>query len=65
VVTSGFEVPFVQARSLDAKPLLESSTAEFRFWDPYGNFGQRTVRFLIKGKPYEAVLCEPIMVQIY
>jgi hypothetical protein len=64
VETNGFEVPFVQARSLDAKPLLISSTAEFRFSDPYGNFGQGAVRFLIKGKPYEAALREPLTVQI-
>ena len=64
VVTNGFEVPFVQARSLDAKPLLTSGAAEFRFSDPYGNFGQESIQFLIKGKPYEAMLGEPLTVQI-
>jgi hypothetical protein len=63
-VTNGFEVPFVQARSLDAKPLLASGAAEFRFSDPYGNFGQESIRFLIKGKPYEAMLGEPLTLQI-
>ncbi|MDY7018046.1 MAG: hypothetical protein SVK44_07540 [Nitrospirota bacterium] len=63
-VTSGFEVPFVGARSLDAKPLLASGAAEFRFSDPYGNFGQESIRFLIKGKPCEAILGEPLTVQI-
>lgn len=64
VETSGFEVPFVQARSLDAKPLLTSGAAEFRFSDPYGNFGQGAVRFLIKGKPYEAALGEALTVRL-
>ena len=60
----GFEVPFVKARSLDAKPLLQSNTIEFAFSDPYGNYGQESIRFLIKGKPYEAAIGEPLTVRM-
>ena len=60
----GFEVPFVKASSLDAKPLLQSNTIEFAFSDPYGNYGHESIRFLIKGKPYEAAIGEPLTVRM-